>query len=539
MSMRYKGGVISATAPTTSTSTAKGIWTTTQQMQAVGASVWPRIPGAPTIGTATAGSASATVAYTVPTDLGAGSVTYTATSDPGGFTGTGASPITVSGLTNGTGYTFSVTGTTPGGTGPASAASNSITPVAPTFIANLYAGYGYSTVRDSSNNIYIFGIPAGSNVTQMAKYNTEGVLQWQKYINISPGGYKYETAIDSSGNLLIAVPAGYQLKVYKVDSNGAMVWQRSIDGWPSGCSGVTTEIVAVCTDSAGNVYVGATLNFNCLYGYTVSKFNSSGTLQFSRNITNNIRANAGETGIAVDSAGSIYFTAGQAVSQYRVALIKLDSGGNLSWQRYFSNPSYSSYGTSIVIDSSNNIYVTGRYDASGQNNMFIAKYNSSGTVQWNQSLDIGYASSGTGIAIDSSANVYVCGETFSTAYAMIMAKYNSSGTIQWQRKITGSFNMFGYDVTVDANDNPVFIGYSYPGGQPRMFFGKFPSDGSKTGTYTLSGQSYTYAVTTSTDSANSPTYATSGVSAASITLNQTTLSNTITDSSLTTGTTTL
>ena len=72
MSMRYKGGVISATAPTTSSSAASGIWTTTQQMQAVGASVWPRIPGAPTIGTATAGSSSATVAYTAPTDVGAG-----------------------------------------------------------------------------------------------------------------------------------------------------------------------------------------------------------------------------------------------------------------------------------------------------------------------------------------------------------------------------------------------------------------------------------------------------------------------------------
>jgi len=61
MSMRYKGGVISATAPTTSTSTAKGIWTATQQMQSVGASVWPCSPGAPTFGTATAGASFSTV----------------------------------------------------------------------------------------------------------------------------------------------------------------------------------------------------------------------------------------------------------------------------------------------------------------------------------------------------------------------------------------------------------------------------------------------------------------------------------------------
>lgn len=84
------------------------------------------IPSSPTIGTATAISAtSATVAYTANAG-GAPTVTYTATSSPGGFTGTGSSPITVSGLTNGTSYTFTVTATNANGTSTASSASNSI-----------------------------------------------------------------------------------------------------------------------------------------------------------------------------------------------------------------------------------------------------------------------------------------------------------------------------------------------------------------------------------------------------------------------------
>jgi hypothetical protein len=44
MSMRYKGGVISATAPTTSTSAASGVWTLPQQLQAIAAGNWTGIP---------------------------------------------------------------------------------------------------------------------------------------------------------------------------------------------------------------------------------------------------------------------------------------------------------------------------------------------------------------------------------------------------------------------------------------------------------------------------------------------------------------
>ena len=89
-------------------------------------------PGAPTIGTATAGNAQATVSFTSPASNGGSPITgYTATSNPGGKTGTitgaTAAPITVTGLTNGIAYTFTVTATNAVGTGPASSPSNSVT----------------------------------------------------------------------------------------------------------------------------------------------------------------------------------------------------------------------------------------------------------------------------------------------------------------------------------------------------------------------------------------------------------------------------
>ena len=89
------------------------------------------VSGSPTIGTATAGDGQASVTFTAPTSTGGAAITgYTVTSSPGGFTGTGSSsPITVTGLTNGTAYTFTVTATNSAGTSAASAASNAVTPV--------------------------------------------------------------------------------------------------------------------------------------------------------------------------------------------------------------------------------------------------------------------------------------------------------------------------------------------------------------------------------------------------------------------------
>ena len=93
------------------------------------------VPGAPTIGTATAGNASASIAFTAPAGDGGATITgYTASCTGGGATRTGtatASPISVTSLTNGTAYSCTVTATNSAGT---SAASGAVT-VTPTAVS--------------------------------------------------------------------------------------------------------------------------------------------------------------------------------------------------------------------------------------------------------------------------------------------------------------------------------------------------------------------------------------------------------------------
>lgn len=98
------------------------------------------VPLAPTIGTVTVSGLTASVPFTGPSDFGDAAITgYTVTSSPGSITGTGASsPISVSGLTSSTSYTFTVKATNSYGSSLDSSASNSITtasvPGAPTSV---------------------------------------------------------------------------------------------------------------------------------------------------------------------------------------------------------------------------------------------------------------------------------------------------------------------------------------------------------------------------------------------------------------------
>jgi hypothetical protein len=87
------------------------------------------VPWAPSIDSVVAGDGEATVAFT-PSFVGASSVTsYTVTSIPGANTVTcAASPCTVTNLTNGQSYGFTVAATNVEGTGAASAVSDVVTP---------------------------------------------------------------------------------------------------------------------------------------------------------------------------------------------------------------------------------------------------------------------------------------------------------------------------------------------------------------------------------------------------------------------------
>ena len=132
-------------------------------------------PDAPTIGTATAtGKYTATVSFTAPANNGGATITsYIATSNPQGITAqlnqAGSGTITVTGLTAGTAYAFTVKAVNASGlVSPSSAASNQITtnpptvPGAPTI--------GTATRTETTTATVAFTAPADNGGATITSY---------------------------------------------------------------------------------------------------------------------------------------------------------------------------------------------------------------------------------------------------------------------------------------------------------------------------------------------------------------------------------
>lgn len=141
----------------------QGVWSLSEQYQAIGQQNWPMAPGAPTGVSAAAGDQQATVSFTAPSFQGVPpNITgYLATSNPEGLTATGsASPLTVTGLTNGTSYTFTVQATNGVQYGPAGT-SGSVSPALP---RALFAG-GTTSGDAQTNTISYLDLDSTGNAT--------------------------------------------------------------------------------------------------------------------------------------------------------------------------------------------------------------------------------------------------------------------------------------------------------------------------------------------------------------------------------------
>lgn len=157
------------------------------------------VPGAPTGVTATAGNGQAVITFTAPTDNGGSPiVVYRVLSSPGNITAEGPnSPITVTGLTNGTEYTFTVTAVNSVGSS-AAAISNAAIPRVPSDNHNDNDNDNNNNSGNDNNNRQTTPQSTNSGAVVLVNGNAEtaGVT-----MNTTAGGKTVTTVVVDSAKI--------------------------------------------------------------------------------------------------------------------------------------------------------------------------------------------------------------------------------------------------------------------------------------------------------------------------------------------------
>ena len=198
---------------------------------------------------------------------------------------------------------------------------------------------------DSSGNIYVIGTTdqagQGNDDILLLKWNSSGVIQWERTLGSSSSDNGYGIAIDSSDNIFIEgrTNAGggvYNAIIAKYDTSGTLVWQRAFGG-----SGMHSYLDGITADNSGNVYVNL---YDVGDGQTVVKYDSDGAIQWQNSLENT--GQDYNKAIAVDPDGSNIYVCGHgdvsgASTEWIIAKLPGDGTGTGTYGTFtYSNSSY-------------------------------------------------------------------------------------------------------------------------------------------------------------------------------------------------------
>lgn len=371
-------------------------------------------------------------------------------------------------------------------------------------------------VYDQLGNLYLAASWYNDNNSEeygvLSKFDSSGTLLWQKTLgSANPKRVDlYGLCLDGSNNIYITGRYvtttsidSCDMLLAKYDTDGNLQWQKA-----TGTAPLFQQGNAIVADNVGNFYIcgsyltspGQPQSAQML----IVKYNSSGVLQWQRSMSSSDNTNIGNS-IALDSAGNLY-VAGTASTPYQNALVKYNSSGVLQWQVGLYKSGGYSNATGIYIDSSDNIYVSGwgLTGTGGTKLGSLVKYNTSGVIQWKKqitgtSADVELHS----VTVDSSGNIYAVGGNL----ALLIVKYNNSGVLQWQRQllapsITTTYGVRGLSVNFDNSSNKIIVAGSITNsaGRTVLIMAKLPLNGTPVGTYPVGGLTIQYVQSTFTDS---------------------------------------
>jgi len=213
-------------------------------------------------------------------------------------------------------------------------------------------------------------------------------VRFNNYENNVYIGYQTHLYSGISGGSM----SGSSYAVVKYDHNGSRLnsyvyGTPNNDGGPGGSS--RNIQIRLAPGSSGDLFIGATLysSSKSLTEMIVAKFANNGVFRWARRIGGTAAGISG--GVAVDSSGNVYGLGmdnqGTEAGQ-KLIIAKWNSSGTLQWQRELGGAGYEyNFGNGIEVDNDGSYYLT--FQSNSPQNQFGYGYNIRETIVFKLPVD--------------------------------------------------------------------------------------------------------------------------------------------------------
>jgi hypothetical protein len=257
----------------------------------------------------------------------------------------------------------------------------------------------------------------------------------------------------------------------------AAVQSQITQNWAKSVSASSASNAHIATDLSGNVYVAGN---SSTPAYTLIKYNSAGTLQWSITGapgTSGATGQFGVAGVATDNAGNAYLVSNGASA---ILVAAFNPSGVQLWATTLNTGGRGATANVMTVDGAGDVFIGGQVYMSTASSPFeymtarvtggVQKYLSTFEGSANQFSYV------TGMTCDAAANAYVTGvsvgaHTYLTrniggfftirqdsSFDMTTIKYDSSGNALWTNVYNEGFGAadFGFSVAVDPTSGNVY-----------------------------------------------------------------------------------
>jgi hypothetical protein len=354
-----------------------------------------------------------------------------------------------------------------------------------------YAVFGWvrSIDGDVTNN-------RGASDMWLIKLDDSGGLLWEKSYGGAATEYGYDFDLTSDGGFIIAgdsyssdgdVPSNagqHDALVLKLDRNGSIEWSRVFGG----SLGETFQSV-IETSDGGYVLAGFTRSsdgdFSGNYGESdllILKLDGSGNLLWQKSyggagsdIAREVRQTSDGEFVVVGETNSTNGHVTESKGGLDVWLLKLDSSGDLIWQKSYGG-SGNDWGTSINIASNGN-YAIGGISASGDGDVtgahgiddfWVLLVDVNGNLQWQNALGGSYRENCFSIDQMSDGGFVATGYTQSVdgdisetlgSWDIWIVKLDGLGNLVWEKSHGGEGTDLAYSICTTQDGGLAVTGF--------------------------------------------------------------------------------